>query len=979
MEQQIAEEQFNLGSISKSRNLLFGIAIILIVLHHLTFKYTEGYIAQAYMFVRALGGFGVDIFLFLSAIGLFYSYSKDKLTLAFYCRRIYRIFPTYLLVAIPWFIYEDILQKGNWNKFIGHITTLQYWIDGSGYWYVSAILLIYLFYPILYKFLYYRDESSKISFIKVFIFYIFFILYLYLLFPTYFSAIGQSISRFPIFLMGMYFAPFVKNAVCFSKTKAYVLCFISFIAGILFFGYLALKGANYAYSFWGRLSYVFVAIPIIIFVSYFFGENSNNSLKRFVAFLGSITLEIYLTNQICIFLCEKICHKEIVKGFLNNYIMENEQYHLLIANILGVLFCYYMSKLINWLLKSNKNRETSEQDIISNNDLNQIKSAIMDYINDEHHRRAIMLCGEWGIGKTYFIKNSIIPELQKIDKYKLPYGTIIYTSLYGINNKNELDESVIKGSVIFNKDIINSDGLIGVLSSIKDAIGFCLDKITLGLSRFLSTIASFLSGDLMIKNLNSVIIFDDIERCKIDDFKELFGAINYYVEQNNKKIIIVGYEPQKYGFSCKECGNNVCGNNDFEYIYEPKASDLFDNDKNESKNENKNSYYRKTYLEEKEKSIGLTFCFISDLLSVYNSIVSDRNYVTCNNTYNYLISNKLNVIEIISRYDNKNLRTFITAIQVFDKFNKILCKAEKDRDFLYFHQSSLFEFICNNVYKHKFYTLTYVYNTVYKYLKLGLYDENKFVNEIKNYKQEYLSINTLSLYKLENWRLLSDDEEIYSLLNSFKSEILSCKYTVNSLLIIFHVLNELKEAEFEFDLKKQIIESISKNFNGNVNDFDNLFLNDHVSEKDLYSRDIISSIRKKICDKDVKNIKQQIINGLNTDWNEDFKKYCESIVMRSRELGFLQYLDINKFQERIKAKSNNIVYLNEGLLAINRGLREYPLKKLEIYENEKKFIEKIRSIINDELQNTDKKIYKSNLCLLDKRLENYEKIISGQS
>ena len=49
------------------------------------------------------GNIGVEWFLIVSAIGQFYSLSKDQHLGHYYKRRFTRILPTYLIVAIPFF------------------------------------------------------------------------------------------------------------------------------------------------------------------------------------------------------------------------------------------------------------------------------------------------------------------------------------------------------------------------------------------------------------------------------------------------------------------------------------------------------------------------------------------------------------------------------------------------------------------------------------------------------------------------------------------------------------------------------------------------------------------------------------------------------------------------------------------------------------------------------------------------------------
>ena len=46
----------------------------------------------------------------------------------------------------------------------------------------------------------------------------------------------------------------------------------------------------------------------------------------------------------------------------------------------------------------------------------QIKQEVERYINDTLYNYAIMIDGEWGSGKTYFVKHTLLTELENIEK-----------------------------------------------------------------------------------------------------------------------------------------------------------------------------------------------------------------------------------------------------------------------------------------------------------------------------------------------------------------------------------------------------------------------------------------------------------------------------------------------------------------------------------------------------------------------------------
>lgn len=86
----------NLSLISKFRTELMGFAMLLVVWHHLPMNINF----SIYDFLKSNGGFGVDIFLLLSGMGLYFSTHKGLNLKEYAIKRAIRIFPIYALVII---------------------------------------------------------------------------------------------------------------------------------------------------------------------------------------------------------------------------------------------------------------------------------------------------------------------------------------------------------------------------------------------------------------------------------------------------------------------------------------------------------------------------------------------------------------------------------------------------------------------------------------------------------------------------------------------------------------------------------------------------------------------------------------------------------------------------------------------------------------------------------------------------------------
>lgn len=150
------------NNISKYRSSLMGVAMLSVFFFHSMGNWMPSSIRD----IAAHGSIGVDVFLFLSAMGLTYSIAKNPCVIAFYKRRIWRIMPTYWLIMTCVYLFVITLMSlhimpdnyypipRNCWQWVQTYTTLGYWVkDGIYYlWYIPAILLLYLLFPFLHNF-----------------------------------------------------------------------------------------------------------------------------------------------------------------------------------------------------------------------------------------------------------------------------------------------------------------------------------------------------------------------------------------------------------------------------------------------------------------------------------------------------------------------------------------------------------------------------------------------------------------------------------------------------------------------------------------------------------------------------------------------------------------------------------------------------------------------------------------------------------
>ena len=140
--------------ISKYRSQLMGLAMIFIILFHISLPRSDIFFG-----LRRMGNIGVDIFLLLSGIGLWFSWRKlrdgedsiMKKWAMFYWRRLKRVYPAWLIIASSYYI-PKFWSRGNnsleaWTDLIGDIAiNWDFWLhDELTFWYIPATMMLYVF------------------------------------------------------------------------------------------------------------------------------------------------------------------------------------------------------------------------------------------------------------------------------------------------------------------------------------------------------------------------------------------------------------------------------------------------------------------------------------------------------------------------------------------------------------------------------------------------------------------------------------------------------------------------------------------------------------------------------------------------------------------------------------------------------------------------------------------------------------------
>ncbi len=241
---------------------------------------------------------------------------------------------------------------------------------------------------------------------------------------------------------------------------------------------------------------------------------------------------------------------------------------------------------------------------------------IVDYYLKSNTNYALMITGEWGIGKTYYFKNILSKEICQTSTFgneSKKYRPILL-SLFGLKSVEEIQSEIFLC-------------LYPILKDSKLKLGASIGKaVTKGIlhlkglgeyTKYFEEINVNTNDFINFEDL--VLCFDDLERISENlKLEELIGYINSLVENENVKVVIIA---------------------------------------NENKIETKNYHILK------EKVVGNSIEFISNINDTFDSLI-DVKFSGFPLYVSFLKENKSFIIDIFSR-KSKNIRILSYCLSYF--------------------------------------------------------------------------------------------------------------------------------------------------------------------------------------------------------------------------------------------------------------------------------------------------------------------------
>jgi len=232
--------------------------------------------------------------------------------------------------------------------------------------------------------------------------------------------------------------------------------------------------------------------------------------------------------------------------------------------------------------------------------------ALRNYISHPDPGFAVLVAGPWGVGKTHLIK----AFAETFEGKETP----LMVSLFGVTSADDIDSAIFVASLPkIDNQYIKAAGRLA-----KTALKIMPEQF-----------ASLDAKDFLKLKLPRVLIFDDLERTKLTP-QEILGAINGYVEQERKHVILLANEEK-----------------------------LFDADTSG----------------EKEKVIGQTLTVVADIEAALGPMLEKLG----ENASGFLTTHRAVVIDVFHTADYGNLRSLAQVLWDFGRLYDALTPALREK------------------------------------------------------------------------------------------------------------------------------------------------------------------------------------------------------------------------------------------------------------------------------------------------------------
>lgn len=355
-------KSYNWSLLSRYRTELYGISAIMIVIFHMKnivpYPYTIPHIPFNFSLITEYFNFGVDVFLLLSGMSLYFSLVKKPKYTLYIKKRAERVLIPYLVISLPFSIFNYFFHKWGLIRLILDLTGLSLYVsyeDGNWVfivrkmWYIAFALVAYALYPAVYRFIYRRDSqlSQTVKTLLMIAAFVSLTIFMKVSIPEeYYETLEIYFTKVPVFLVGCLLGKRVYENKSFSKFDI-ISVFLSILITV---PYQILFDKTHDYIF-VRYWELFIAYAFCIIVPVCLEFFNLKKLYKIFTFFGNISLELYLIH---IYLYNHT-KKAIFPDILDSDAWTKPQKYLvyfciiLISVILSKLFQFAYGKILSYV------------------------------------------------------------------------------------------------------------------------------------------------------------------------------------------------------------------------------------------------------------------------------------------------------------------------------------------------------------------------------------------------------------------------------------------------------------------------------------------------------------------------------------------------------------------------------------------------------------------------------------------------------
>lgn len=608
-----------------------------------------------------------------------------------------------------------------------------------------------------------------------------------------------------------------------------------------------------------------------------------------------------------------------------------------------------------------------KQDMILNNNTKILNDealvvAIEKYVDEYLYNYAVMIDGTWGCGKTYFVTNVLMLKLKeheankekKIKGYKK--RNVIYVSLYGIKSIGDISKQLYMEAYFGNNNEVGKllkKGASIISSMVPLAFDIAkpfIKDVEVDEKNVSNVISEFLS----IKN--SILIFDDLERCECP-INEILGYINSFVEHENIKVILIANQ--------SEIGRNIDQRKELQYLVAAGGNEIdFQGNKN-SRSDHILKYYKNSNEKEKktkapisieqletradilfgknteyerirEKLVGITLYYSPNLEKVLKELLYKSSVDI--DLKRILDDNIDYFVQYMERQNHRNLRTFQFYLsKIEDLYNVIkVIENQAQTAFINYIIRYCFE-ICVN---YKAGTLLYEWEgkQEYGYVQFSKTDifgatlgfrfvDDFVINSVLNsvrveqmllvYEEEAIKSQNEydSLFRqLEcTWYTL-EDTELEERIKECLQELKQNKYKISEYTRVIPLLLRLEKIGFSKEYLTQALNSMKENLSQlkKHTHLDDSYHPGDDKEINKRTREILKELNNFIDEKFKESVKDTMVGIINErdGWAD---KLLEYIKQNKHDIhissGFLLQLDINILSSKVINSNPEDIYV----------------------------------------------------------------------